>query len=261
MMAHRMRQRGAAEGAAPVFGRVARSRTLADKVTESILETIIEQGLEAGDPLPSERELGEQFDVSRTVIREAVRSLAGMGVVEVISGRGLEVASADPATVSSSMRLFVRLTGNLDYALIHEVRAMLEIEVAGLAAERSSDEDLALLRAAFEQMSKADPNDVVAVSEADVEFHDALAALSHNPLHSIMLGSIGDILLEVRLKAIGHGADIDTAIEAHHRIVTEVAAGNPEGAREAMRDHLAVSYQVWRESGATLTWGRDERSE
>ena len=73
-----------------------------------MLETILSQRLQVGDRLPSERELGEQFGVSRTVVREAVRALVAKGVIEVRSGSGLRVAAVDAAAVSESMSLYLR---------------------------------------------------------------------------------------------------------------------------------------------------------
>src|SRR5205814_1558428 len=120
------------------FPRVTREPRLSDKVAHLLLETIHAHGLQPGERLPSERELGEQFGVSRTVIREAVRALAAKGVIDVRTGSGLRVAAVDRSTVSESMSLFLRGSKTLDYPKVHEVRAMLEVEVAGLAAVRAS---------------------------------------------------------------------------------------------------------------------------
>ncbi len=79
--------------AGSMFPRVTREPRLSDKVAELLLETILSPGLQPGDRLPSERELGEQFGVSRTVIREAVRALAAKGVINVRTGSGLRVAA------------------------------------------------------------------------------------------------------------------------------------------------------------------------
>ena len=83
---------GPSEGA--LFGQVRREPRLSDKVAEMMLETILSRRLAVGERLPSERELGEQFGVSRTVVREAVRALVAKGVIEVRSGSGLRVAAA-----------------------------------------------------------------------------------------------------------------------------------------------------------------------
>ena len=100
-----------------------------------MLDTILSKRLQVGDRLPSERELGEQFGVSRTVVREAVRALVAKGIIEVRSGSGLRVAAVDAAAVSESMSLYLR-GGAFDFEKVHEVRALLEMHIAGLAAER-----------------------------------------------------------------------------------------------------------------------------
>src|ERR671935_2210582 len=121
----------------PTFTRIRREPRLSDRVAALLLETIVARGLQPGDRLPSERELGEQFGVSRTVIREAVRALAAKGVIEVRTGSGLRVAAVDASSVSESMSLFMR-GGGIEFEKVHEVRTVLEVHIAGLAAERAS---------------------------------------------------------------------------------------------------------------------------
>jgi DNA-binding FadR family transcriptional regulator len=87
-----------------VFKRIAREPRLSDKVARRILEVIVSTPLRPGEALPSERQLGAEFGVSRTVIREALRSLAGKGVVDMTQGRGLRVARVEPSSVSPRLR-------------------------------------------------------------------------------------------------------------------------------------------------------------
>src|SRR5687767_11964606 len=94
------------EDPAALFEQVVREPRLSDKVADMMLATILSNRLQVGDRLPSERELGEQFGVSRTVVREAVRALVAKGVIEVRSGSGLRVAAVDAAAVSESMSLY-----------------------------------------------------------------------------------------------------------------------------------------------------------
>src|SRR5579859_6477869 len=115
----------------PRFKQLVRNPNLSDQVAEMILETIRSAKLRPGDRLPSERELADQLGVSRTVIREAVRSLAGKGVVDIRSGSGIRVAAVDSSSISEAMGHVVR-SGHydIDYRKIHAVRTMIEIEVA-----------------------------------------------------------------------------------------------------------------------------------
>ena len=85
-------------------------------------EAIVSKQLKAGKRLPSERDLGERFKVSRTVVREAVRSLAAWGLVRVASGRGVEVNEIGSENVATSMRLLVRGHTGLDYGKVHDAR-------------------------------------------------------------------------------------------------------------------------------------------
>src|SRR5947208_15331599 len=90
------------------FSRIRRGARLSDRVAAQLQESIVTRGLQPGDRLPSERELGDQFGVSRTVIREAVRALAAKGVIEVRTGSGLRVAAVNAAAVSEAISLYLR---------------------------------------------------------------------------------------------------------------------------------------------------------
>lgn len=227
-----------------MFPRLTREPRLSDKVAEALLRTITTRRLKAGQRLPSERELGEQFGVSRTVIREAVRSLAARGVIEVRTGSGLRVAHAG-AAVSESMKLYLRGSGALDYSKVNEVRMMLETEIAEVAAFRANEHDVKLLSAVCEGMGEA-LGDVEAASLADVEFHRALAKATQNELYLALLDSIGDVLLEIRYATLGVPGRPEKGLKAHRKIRDRVAVHDPAGARDAMRAHLLDSMRAWR---------------
>jgi len=230
---------------------VSRGPRLSDQVAEQLLKHILDRGLRPGDKLPSERELGELFKVSRTVIREATRALAARGVIEVRSGTGLSVAAVDASTVAETMNLFLRGTGEIPYDQIHEVRAMIEIEVAGLAAERRTYAEVADLRSLHEHMGDLLKRDE-AITEVDVEFHRALARMTHNPLHLIMLDSIKDILLEIRREAWALRDEARKAHALHGAVLEAVAAQDVPAAREAMQRHLEQGIRVWRRLGKAV---------
>lgn len=232
-----------------MFPQVAREPRLSDKVADLLLESITRGEVKPGERLPSERALGEQFGVSRTVIREAVRALVAKGVIEVRTGSGLRVAAVNASAVTESMTLFLRGQTGMDYGTIHEVRAMIEIQVAGRAAARRTDDDLRRLHLTCERMAAAEPDDVATASQSDVDFHRTLAEATHNELYVIMLDSIGDILLEVRRETLGVPGRIARGVEAHREILARVEAHDVEGARAAMMAHLSDSEQVWRDRG------------
>ena len=236
------------ETAKPMFGRVSREPRLSDKVADLLLETIHARGLQPGERLPSERELSEQFGVSRTVIREAVRALAAKGVIDVRTGSGLRVSAVDAAAVSESMSLYLRGSESVDYPKVHEVRAMLELQTAGLAAERASDEDIAELTEILMRMA-AELDDVEAASLHDVEFHRAIARATHNELYLLLLDSLGQALIEIRRENIAAGSGPD-ALDSHRRILQAIAAREPEAARAEMLSHLENVEQYWEKRSA-----------
>jgi GntR family transcriptional repressor for pyruvate dehydrogenase complex len=125
------------------------------------------------------------------------------------------------------------------------VRTMIEIQVAGLAAERASAEDVARLATVCELMADA-IEDVEDASRADVAFHRTVAELTHNELYTIMLDSIGDLLLEIRRATLGVPGRPLRGLRAHRRILRAIERGDAAAAREAMRLHLADSEKVWR---------------
>lgn len=228
-----------------MFPRIAREPRLSDKVADLLLRTITAHELNPGERLPSERELSEQFGVSRTVIREAVRALATKGIVEVRSGSGVRVAAVD-AAASESMRLYLRGRGRFDYRGVHEVRTMIEVQIAGLAAARSTTADIVHLTRICEKMAQP-TDDVETMSRRDVDFHRAIAEATHNPLYLIMLDSIGDIMLEIRRATIGLPGRVMEALDAHRLILARIRAHDTLGAGEAMREHLEDTWSVWQQ--------------
>ena len=229
------------------FRSVPRERSLSDKVTEQITEAIISRQVRPGERLPSERELGARFNVSRTVIREAVRSLVARGLVRVTSGRGVEVSEVGSGNVAASMKLMVRGYEGLDYEKVSEVRGAVEVQTAGLAARRANPEDIARLRQLCdEHQGSLDRGDLDAASESDFQFHRELVRASGNELLLAMLDSISDVLREVRHQAMVQPHVSEDGLKAHRRILKAVSAGDPKAARDAMARHLADAERIWR---------------
>ena len=228
-----------------MFPRVEREPRLSDKVADLLLGSIMSRGLQPGDKLPSERELGEQFGVSRTVVREAVRALAAKGVIDARTGSGLRVAAVDAAAVSESISLYLR-GGALEYPKVHQVRKLLEVEIAALAAERSVDEDVERMEDICAEMEAAIEQDVERASRLDLEFHRAIAKATGNELYLLLLDSIGEALLEVRRGNLQTGAG-DETLRAHRTILIAIRARDREEARRAMATHLDQVERHWEE--------------
>jgi len=234
-----------------LFEQVEREPKLSDKVAEMMLETILSRRLQAGERLPSERELGEQFGVSRTVVREAVRALAAKGVIEVRSGSGLRVASVGPAAVNESMSLYLR-GSQFDFEKVHEVRSMLEVHIAGLAAERASDEDVTALAAVQTEMETA-IGDADEAAVHDLEFHRVIARATHNELYLVLMDSIGRSHIDIRRSNLGGGRSGPSTVKQHRAILAAIRDRDPVRARAAMTAHLEQVARVWRKGQVSDT--------
>lgn len=227
-----------------------RMPTLSDRVTNSVLELIAQAALKPGDRLPSERDLGERFGVSRTVVREALRSLAAKGVLDVRSGSGATVARVNVERASEALRLYVQSAqGGVDgvtYAQINDVREMIETRVARMAASSASNQDVARLLAVHEEF-RANADDPEITSRLDVAFHRAIAESVHNPLFLVMLDSVEPVLLEIRRRVARVPGRPGRAIEAHGLILQRIRERDAEGAELAMTAHLEESRGIWRD--------------
>lgn len=222
-----------------------KQQRLYEKVSDQIQDLIGSGELAAGDRLPNERTLADQFEVSRTVIREALKTLAVRGLVEVRPGQGTFVVDATGDSLSRSLQSMLFLDQSDDpLEGLLEVREVLEPEIAFRAAQRARPEDLEALKDAVRSMD-AYTNDRVAFIRADDAFHLALAVATQNAFMPRLLASIVDVLHEHRSRIFDTAGGSKRGQEHHKRILRAVEDGAPEAAREAMRGHLA---QIRRDS-------------
>ncbi len=237
--------RSSADGALGGFAPVARSERLADRVAASLTDSIVSGRLQPGDRLPPERELCEQFAVSRPVLREAVRSLIAKGLLVDSPRRGHIVSTLGRDAVTESLSLFLR-GQRLEYGKLMEVRSVLEVENAGRAAERADEAQLDALRTAAGAMQVGMNAEQAAV--ADVEFHRAIATATGNEFFGLLLDSIRDVLITAQLPTLAQPKIVRGAIRHHLTILERIEERDPDGAREAMRAHLRDAMRGMRET-------------
>lgn len=230
-----------------MFKKIHRESTLSGMVSEQIQNLIVDNHLLPGDRLPAERELAHQFGVSRTVVREAVRGLAAKGLLQVSPGRGGTTVRRPTAnSVSESMSLYFRSGPRMDYEKLIEVRRALEVEIAGLAAERHSEEDLQTLVDILAESNKIGADDREGFVRCDMAFHAALARATHNDLWSVLLDSVADLMIEGRRSGFDVPGTAARAYRYHKAIYQQIELGDAEGARAAMRSHLAEAEDTQR---------------
>ncbi len=222
------------------LGPVDRGGTLSDRVADLIMERILTLGLQPGDRLPSVRELEVDLQASRTVVREAIRSLAGRGVVRIQPGSGLYVATATGSAARASVNMLLRGSFVVRYDKVKQIRRILEVPIAGFAAAHAQPDDLAAIEEALERQAAADQDEEVA-SVADVDFHLRMAYATHNELFPLLLDSMGDIMLETRLLTLKKEGYFQQGVEDHRALLAAIQTRDPARARRLMREHLANS--------------------
>jgi GntR family transcriptional repressor for pyruvate dehydrogenase complex len=209
--------------------------SLYEQVASNIEDWIISRALKPGDRLPSERELCEQFGLSRTVIREAIKTLAERGLVSIQPGRGNFVARLSAENLSEAVNRFLRFS-NETYEDLLEMRELLEVKIAELAAVRARPEDCRRLEAAVKAMDEAQ-NDADLFLAGDLAFHSALARATQSGVFMALVNSIVDYLYDIRLVGFQVNA-YKRGWAEHRRIYQAICDKNPATAREAMRQHL-----------------------
>lgn len=229
--------------------KLVRTARLYEQIVQQIEEQIVQGVLKPGDQLPAERDLAQRFGVSRTAVREAVKALREKGLVEAFSGRGTFITDGTTQAVRQSLDLMVKIGQPDGFTHLAEVRAILEPEIAALAATRIQDSELATMREAVGIMDSAgkDPD---AYIEADLDFHLALAESAANPLILSLLDSIVGLLREQRLRIFSVPGGPQRGQVHHKRILDAVERRDADEARRAMRAHLEQVREDSQEPGA-----------
>lgn len=233
----------------PLFKPIERDATLADQVSQQIQSLIVDGQLMPGDRLPSERDLAGRFGVSRTAVRDAVKGLAAKGMLEVNIGRaGTTVRSPTAANMNEMMTLFLRGDAPaLNMNDLIEARRVLEVAIAGFAAERRTEADLSAMQHNLDETLKIGNNREKFV-QRDIEFHKVLARATQNRLFLLFLESVNEPMIEGRILAFRrHGAP-ERSYHYHKCIYDQVESRNAEGAREAMREHLVEAEETLRKT-------------
>ena len=225
----------------PMYRTVKTSR-LFEQIVQQVEDSILKGQLKPGDQLPAERELAQRFGVSRTAVREAVKTLREKGLVEAYSGRGTFVTNGTSQAIRQSLDLMIRINKQEGSAHLAELRLVLEPEIAGLAAERIEEQLLSTMREAVVVMDRnlRDPDGYV---EADLDFHLALAEAAANPLILSLLDSIVGLLREQRSRIFNVKNGPERGQFHHKRILAAVESRDSEAARDAMRAHLKQVLQ------------------
>lgn len=243
------------------FTPVTSGARLSDQVAEQLAALIKQGRLQPGDKLPTEARLVEQFEVSRTVVREAVSRLKSLGLVDSRQGSGVFVSQQLPF---APLQFEAQLAASQEAVLqMVEVRRALEAEVAALAAQRRSADDVKAIRQAVQALDEAVQAGRNGVDE-DVKFHRAIAHAARNPFLIQTLEYLGQFLhgvTEVTRANEARRVDFAHQVQSEHQaIVQAVEAGDADMARQAAAAHMgnaivriqSADPSFWQQEGERL---------
>lgn len=211
---------------------------VADQAILKIKAMIMAGQLRPGDRLPPEPELAAQIGVSRSSLREAVRALALIQVLEVRHGDGTYVTSLEPSMLMESTGFIVELLGGGRELDFYQVRRILEPAAAALATARIDTATTEQLHAIVQRMEAA--TTVPEVAEADVAFHRTITAAAGNELLTSLLDNLSSETIRVRIWHLITGSDVAEVTKVEHRLIYEaIRARDPELARASVAMHIA----------------------
>ncbi|MBN1995210.1 MAG: FadR family transcriptional regulator [Anaerolineae bacterium] len=214
-------------------------KTLPDQIAQQLIDFIAAEGLTPGDLLPSTAKLSESFGVSRPVVREGLRALASLGIIEIVNGKGAVVKPLDDKLLQVFFHRAVQLRHKSIIELM-EVRQPLEVQSAFLATERAAAKDLAKLETIVVAMAQ-NLHNLEVYANLDVEFHLAIASAASNTMMYFLIGSIRESLEEAILRGLRSrhsDAELERVQETHEMIFEAIKGGNPAQAAKMMAVHF-----------------------
>ena len=222
-----------------------RPQRLATAVVADLVDRIVGGEIQAGTTLPIEPVLCEMYAVSRTVIREAVKSLEAMRLVKAQQGFGTLVRAVDDWDLLDSVVLAASIRHDAELAILEDlvdVRRTLESQMAGQAASRADEQQLELIRDTLEQLH-LEEEDTARFLRADLDFHYAIMAASGNRLGRAVVQTINAQAFQ-SMRYIGDTthADCRQSNVGHDVIFDRIAARDDQGAAQAMDDHILSSW-------------------
>jgi GntR family transcriptional regulator, transcriptional repressor for pyruvate dehydrogenase complex len=216
--------------------------TLSAQVARHLLELVNREQLRPGDRVPSEVQIGRDLQVSRGSVREAYRTLAALGILEIESGRKPRLRPIDPKALAQVFDYALN-TSQLTVAHVTETRRAIELQTSQLAARYATDAQRRTLRELVAQMRAAGTDHTRRVA-SDMAIHAVIAEASGNPLNSLLLSAMrSPVEASSRMHFDDNRSESELirVIDAHEAVVDRICAGDPVGAASAMSYHFDIS--------------------
>lgn len=236
----------------PPWGRPAHARSippgayferpdLVARVTDSIRQKILDGLHPPGSPLPGQGKLAAQYNVSVNVVREALRNLRSLGMIQVSQGRLPQVRGMNTeASINAMLAMLYHAKGSLCHLM--ETRVPLEVRTATLAAERCTPEDVSKCAGIIDEMETT--RSPSALGRYDQAFHRGLATAARNPLLLVMVDTLSGLQCNLMQEAHVLPVVTENSIEGHRRILKAVQDHDRGAAAQAMLEHLEVVRRI-----------------
>ena len=209
---------------------------IAEEVADRIRVLMLDGTFPPGEPLPSERHLAERFGVSRGSIRDALRTLETIGLLETRHGQGTFPHELSVERLVAPLASVMAYRSDLQDELL-DVRRMFEPAVARAAALRATDEDFADLQRILDTQRQKLKNGQSAIKE-DTAFHAILARATRNRVVMSIMATLNDLLVESRTQSLQQKGRPARSIDGHESVVAALRRRDPEGASQAMYNHI-----------------------
>ncbi|WP_279326653.1 FadR/GntR family transcriptional regulator [Bacillus kexueae] len=224
-----------------------KSRKIYEQVAEAILDMIRKGELNPGDKLDSVQQLAENFQVGRAAIREALSALRAMGIVEMKQGEGTFVREFDPMSFTLPLSTAALMNMN-DINHLLEVRKILEVGAAFVAATKRTEQDLLAMEYALNEMKNNIDNEELG-EKADWLFHLAVASASQNPILVSLMNNVSGMMVEAmketrKIWLYSNQATADRLYQEHEEIYNAIRAKEPEKAQQLMLNHISSVENV-----------------
>ncbi|VXB65596.1 FadR/GntR family transcriptional regulator [Citricoccus sp. K5] len=223
-------------------------KRLSEQVADEIQSDILREGLTAGRKLPTEVQLMERFNVSRTVLREAVHTLVQRGLVTVTPGRGTEVAEFDGSIVAEQFALQMEASQG-SFPQLLELRFAIDVQVSTSAALNVTEAQIAELGACIDAgkrlITPDGVRDRLAFLDQDVRFHEILAKASGNPYLELVSQPINHFLRKYYSTREGYPSNPGRTVEEHETILRAISQADTLAARQAIEHHLMRLLRRW----------------
>ena len=222
-----------------------RGNTLSDSIMDQLIDLIVQGKLKPGDRLPAERELSEMFGVSRASMREAIKALSKVGLFRIMPGKGTYIECANDENVNALAYPLLLLEHDVEF--LFEAREVVQVEMARLAAQRATKEDIAAIRLAIQKAKEAE--NITEQAKVDIEFDLGVAKAAKNTILIKFLYSIQEFMRLTHMRFIT-SERYSNSIQDHTRILELIEQGLSDEAGEAMSKHLQkIKKSIQSESG------------